>query len=1856
MSEKTFNNVRIIHKHDTEENWLKAINFIPKQGELIIYDTDDIHTQSRFKIGDGETLVSDLPFSQAQQPNWDENDPESASYIQNRPFYSTGEYEKTEIMKATQFSLMFDDPDGRMVMVGGGLILIEGAEYLVTIGNQEYICKAQLVTNGYLALGNTQYAIDSEFGWPDEVEPFVIFGFDYPTLMYTAPGFQIQPITVYKISENIHYLDKKYVSNFLAGEKVANTEVLYDEKTYICGEGAEIFNSNSNRAIGANSHAEGERTVAIETASHAEGSGSKALGKSSHAEGSGTTASGNCSHAEGTGTIASGLTSHAEGYDTQAIKIGTHAEGRNTIANAAYLHVQGRYNVPEDIPKYSRVWMIWGSYPEYDGDKVIYIFNDEPTFNANEGTFTIVSMPYEATIKDLKKGDYFVSTYPESDIIDIYYYASELESTRVDESTGKTYYKWHYSGSDYVENSEPGTYLHIVGNGDYVYDEELKTHVEKRSNAHTLDWEGNAWFAGDVYVGSTSGTNRDEGSKKLATEDFVNEQINNTPSQIQSDWSQNDESELDYIKNRPFYSDGYEEIAIFTNQKSRGSIITNTYMYNMPESIKPDTQYRLVINDYEFIGYPVVDFNGTYCLGNAKNSFNEVLKDFSVSNLNWDEGEPFCLCDGTLTVKPPYESQYTLSLYKQEEKIKILDKKYIPYMPGEIVTGKTVIFQDKEYVCRENAEIFNDLNNIAIGSYSHAEGEETAAVGYTAHAEGYKTVVSGSMAHAEGSFTNASGPASHAEGSNTIANGAYSHAEGMYTQANGSMAHAEGEYTIANGKNSHVEGAFNIIDIPPKYNQVTSYPANPSKYDGDKIVYRLAEEPTDFDTETGTFKIGEYVEVQYKNLQTGDFILFSAPTSDRVDIYYSIAELMSTTDDGKYQWRYIGHTYSNNPTGSGSKYLHIAGNGTSEESRSNAHTLDWSGNAWYQGDVYVGSTSGVNRDEGSKKLATEEQIVGKKTEGTVVTFEDKEYTCGTGAEIFNDLSTNLAVGKDSHAEGSNTAAIGMNTHAEGSRSQAIGNFSHAENSSKALGAYAHSEGSQTVATGSFSHAEGWLSEAFAETSHAEGYGTYAAKRGSHVQGAYNEIDTYKGKPFYMPASLGLGANKTFNSNDIAYVLEGVELNSFTGEFTTDSIRETLVKDLQAEDMFALSNTNITQYYWLMSIESSDENQFTGYCVTMTGVPYDNLGKYVHIVGNGASAHSRSNAHTLDWDGNAWFAGDVYVGSTSGVNMDEGSKKLATEEDTQLKFAEAKEYADNAAKKIKDDLLNGAGDAYDTLKELGELIDENQDAIDALETVASSKADKTDLVGQKTEGKTYTINDSSVTAGTGAEIFNNYEYNIATGDYSYAGGTGTKATGYASHAEGSYSTASGYIAHAEGQSNATGTLSHSEGSGTAKGSYSHAEGQNTETDGYSSHAEGYNTKALNDYSHAEGQNTKATNTNAHAEGYDSEASGYVSHAEGQGTKAQGSNSHSEGYYTTASGSDSHAEGNNTVASGSQAHTEGSYTQATDGQAHAEGYGTKATRSQAHAEGNASEANGYYSHAEGNGSKAEASGSHAEGNYTIASGHASHAEGNHTTASGSDSHAEGYNTIASNSGAHAEGGETQASGPRSHAEGYNTKAIGENSHAEGYKTIAYGDYSHAEGYSSNAYGNYSYARGRGNIANTANLSVSGTYNLPEDKALFIEEVAADTRYIGTYTEYYVCTNTPVFDLQAGQFTGTTESRMGNADLTVGLIIADSASPFTGYVVLTNQKNSNNWEVERHSIVSTEGEKGKYLHIVGNGESDTARSNAHTLDWQGNAWYAGSMEATFIILSSPNGTRFSISVGDDGILTATEIVLEE
>lgn len=55
---------RQVQKHDTEANWITAgtNGFIPKKGEIIIYDKDSTHTTVRIKIGDGSSNISSLPF------------------------------------------------------------------------------------------------------------------------------------------------------------------------------------------------------------------------------------------------------------------------------------------------------------------------------------------------------------------------------------------------------------------------------------------------------------------------------------------------------------------------------------------------------------------------------------------------------------------------------------------------------------------------------------------------------------------------------------------------------------------------------------------------------------------------------------------------------------------------------------------------------------------------------------------------------------------------------------------------------------------------------------------------------------------------------------------------------------------------------------------------------------------------------------------------------------------------------------------------------------------------------------------------------------------------------------------------------------------------------------------------------------------------------------------------------------------------------------------------------------------------------------------------------------------------------------------------------------------------------------------------------------------------------------------------------------------------------------------------------------------------------------------------------------------------------------------------------------------
>lgn len=115
-------------------------------------------------------------------------------------------------------------------------------------------------------------------------------------------------------------------------------------------------------------------------------------------------------------------------------------------------------------------------------------------------------------------------------------------------------------------------------------------------------------------------------------------------------------------------------------------------------------------------------------------------------------------------------------------------------------------------------EVFNKGGNIAIGDYSHAEGNNNKAFSMYNHVEGWSNTagIQDSKyvygAHAEGVSNTASGNSSHAEGAYNIASGARSHAEGEHTKAVGQCSHAAGLYSNANGKCSHAEGLYSTAN------------------------------------------------------------------------------------------------------------------------------------------------------------------------------------------------------------------------------------------------------------------------------------------------------------------------------------------------------------------------------------------------------------------------------------------------------------------------------------------------------------------------------------------------------------------------------------------------------------------------------------------------------------------------------------------------------------------------------------------------------------------------------------------------------------------------------------------------------------------------------------------------------------------------------------------------------------------------------------------------------------------------------------------------------------------------------------
>ena len=315
----------------------------------------------------------------------------------------------------------------------------------------------------------------------------------------------------------------------------------------------------------------------------------------------------------------------------------------------------------------------------------------------------------------------------------------------------------HVQGKYNIEDKED-KYAHIVGNGER----------NKESNAHTLDWNGNAWFAGDV-------------------------QANNVP-----------------------YVVGEKVVLTIpaATINAKKTEIDNASL-NRPVTINVD-------------GTMVYDPTKTYCLKYNNKEYHAVYipdrftiaEDGCLCTFIPQNGK-LKLMIGTLDTTNITDMQLI------EEDIKKLDNMYIP---NDLKVNNSISIGVRTGTIGKFSSSFG-VGCVASGYCSHAEGSDTTSSGDSSHAEGYKTTASGNYSHAEGNSTQATGEGSHAEGQNTqasglhshaegensIASGLVSHAEGWNTQAKGKCSHTEGENSIALSDHQHVQGRYNIEDTENKY-------------------------------------------------------------------------------------------------------------------------------------------------------------------------------------------------------------------------------------------------------------------------------------------------------------------------------------------------------------------------------------------------------------------------------------------------------------------------------------------------------------------------------------------------------------------------------------------------------------------------------------------------------------------------------------------------------------------------------------------------------------------------------------------------------------------------------------------------------------------------------------------------------------------------------------------------------------------------------------------------------------------------------------------------------------------------------
>ena len=302
-------------------------------------------------------------------------------------------------------------------------------------------------------------------------------------------------------------------------------------------------------------------------------------------------------------------------------------------------------------------------------------------------------------------------------------------------------------------------------------------------------------------------------------------------------------------------------------------------------------------------------------------------------------------------------------------------------------------------------------------------------------------------------------------------------------------------------------------------------------------------------------------------------------------------------------------------------------------------------NSWSSGDK-ITVTKMNNIENGIETVDTGKMDKANPTgTGSLSIGRDADSTVGV-----NSIALGIGVsatGAVSFAEGSDTSAEGIASHAEGYQTKVFGETkstgSHAEGRWTRVFEVpgAHAEGSNTMASGNSAHAEGYATQASGPAAHAEGLGAEASSASS--TSLYGIVASGRGAH-----AEGFGYKSTHDTADTANMVEAIGQGAHAEGSSTKAVSDSA----HAEGKYTKANSNYSHAEGIYTIASSSAQHVQGkYNIE------DTANIYADIVGNGSSDSARSNASALDWNGNLYLAGDVYV---QGTNDDAsgGTKLLA----------------------------------------------------------------------------------------------------------------------------------------------------------------------------------------------------------------------------------------------------------------------------------------------------------------------------------------------------------------------------------------------------------------------------------------------------------------------------------------------------------------------------------------------------------------------------------------------------------------------